>query len=160
MRIYLRHQWARAGNNSWGEYLSKDSKEHNRIFHIVQHPKNFHPAWASLNPGNLCYEETFMADIPHHTSYFYTSLMHTRVHRGAASPMHGEAAPAFVPAPHLPTPHRGTDRAWAAGDNAGQLLMGTVTSPKLKTAKACWWEVSLCCAHAGTVRRRHPWGCR
>lgn len=55
-----------------------------------------------------------------------------------ASAMRGEAAPAFVPAPHLPAPHQGTDRAWAAGDNADQLPVGTVTSPKLKTAKACW----------------------
>lgn len=141
MRIYLRHQWARAGNNSQGEHLSNDNKDHNWIFHIVQHPKNFHPAWLSFNPGNLCYEKTFMAVIPHHTSFFYSCFVHTCVHRGAAFPAHREAAPAFVPAPHLPTSHQGVDRARAAGDNPDQLLTGTVTSPKLKTAKACWWEV-------------------
>lgn len=64
IRIYLRHQWATAGNNSQGEYLAKDNKEHNWVFHIVQHPKSFHQTWVSLNPENRCYEKTFMADIP------------------------------------------------------------------------------------------------
>lgn len=42
IRLYLRHPWARAGNNSRGEYPSKDNKEHNWIFNIVQHPKYLH----------------------------------------------------------------------------------------------------------------------
>lgn len=55
--------------------------------------------------------------------------------------MPGEAAPALVPAPHLLALHGGMDGVWAAGDNPGELLMVKVTSPNLKTAKACWSEV-------------------
>lgn len=108
--------------------------------------------WVSLNPENLCYGKTFMADIPYHTSYFYTSLVHTRVHRGALSAMHGEAAPVLVPAPHLPALYRGMDGVWAAEDDPDQLPTVKVTS-NLKTAKACWWDILLCPAHAGTVRQ-------
>lgn len=78
---------------SRGECLPKDNKEHNWTFHIVQHPRNFHRTWVSLNPEDLCYEKTFMADIPHHMGYFYTSLMHMHMQRGAVSAARGEAAP-------------------------------------------------------------------